>query len=354
MPDVDFKTVSASQVPDLLNISPWGTRLMLHHQFVRRVHEDRKQSNRMKIGKLFEALILELTAAELALEVQHNTEAAYLRHPTLPLGCTVDATVLCPTRGYGVVEAKAIDKYEFIRSWTETAAPAYYEAQHQEEMMIPHPVHGMPAWGVIACFVYNEGADGRLVLYERLPNEKAQARIALEAEAFMADVAADKAPPAFGLPVELGLMSELYPEADEAKVIEAEDNFEMAEHARMMDWARKQKSSFEKAEKEMKPKLLAFMQDAGFARLAGGVRVRVRKPQMAGNVVMLPADLRKRLHGYASGLRDIGQTTAAAAITEAAEWCQIMRVPGVQNRIVVTEDENAPELEIDAPNNLEA
>lgn len=338
MPDPDFQTLSSSQIPDLLNIGTWGTRFTLHTHFARRIHEDRKQNVRMKIGKLFEALILELTAEKLALEVRHNLAAVYVRHPTLPLGCTEDANVLCPTRGVGVVEAKAVDKYEWARSWTDTSAPKIYEAQLQEQMMVKEA-----AWGIIACLIYNEGADGKLMLYERRPNEKAYARIAGEATAFFADLAAGKAPPAFGLPIELPLLSELHPEADPMQVLDATDNYDMTEFVRLYAWTAEQATSFKRAEAEMKPKLLDFTKGNGVANLAEGVVLRVKKPQMSGQVVMLPAPLRNGLRkcierlGEPMDLLTVG--TIAELITQACEWAHVVRQPGVQNRVTIREGE---------------
>lgn len=345
MPDPLFKTVSASQVPEMLGLSPWGSRLTLHHQFETRTHDDRKQDVRMKIGKLFEKLILELTAEALALEVHHNDNADYVRHATYPLGCTVDATVLCPTRGRGTVEAKAIDKYEWQRSWTETSPPKYYVAQLEAQMLVKGDT-----WGVIACFIYNEGADGRLVLYERRPNAKAQARIIKEAEEFMADLAAGRRPPAFGLPVELDTCNEMFPETDPEKVLEDVNNYEMAEFARLYAWTAKQATQFKRAVDEMKPKLVAFMGDHGVAALGGGVVVKIKKPQVAGQLVRLPADLRKRLR-FAADFMEPGPEHDA--VMEAIDWVHVVRGPSNQNRIAVREDGDIAEAE-DTPTVLEA
>lgn len=358
MPDPDFKTVSASQVPELLNISQWGSRLTLHHQFANRIPDDRAETRRMKIGKLFEPMILEEVAKMLVLEVHANPAGTYTRHPTLPLGCTEDARVLCPTRGPGVVEVKAVDKYEFQRSWTEAGGPKMYEAQLQTAMLVKEAT-----WGILAPFVYNEGADGRLVLYERRPHAEAQERIGAEATAFFADLAAGKEPTPFGIPVELGLMNTLHPEAIETKVLDATDDIELTEMLRMYQWTSEQHRGFGRARVEMLPKLLARFGDHGRVRLAEGVSARIRKPVTAGKVIALPADIRRELaavHGFLVDMKSFDDRIQrlADAVDRARYWHEILRQPGIQNRIVVQEGEAAAADEVpeeDEPlTNLEA
>lgn len=342
MPDPTFQTISSSQVPDLLNISPWGTRLTLFNQFARRIHEDRKQSVRMKIGKLFENLILEMTADALALEITPNRgadgEPVYVRHPEHPIGCTVDADVFCPTRGPGTVEAKAVDKYEWRRNWTESTVPKIYDAQLQEQMAVRG--HG---WGIIACLIYNEGTDGRLQLYERRPIPSAQERIIAEARTFFDDLAAGKVPSPFGLPIELAICNEMFPEVDNPEILDATGDIDMAETIRLYKWTADQARGFSRAEAEMKPKVVAYMKDHERAVLAGGVRVRLRKPTMAGQVVMLPADVRKGLRRVAEYLEKSiplvpEKNPLLEPVIAALEWAHIVKQPGVQNRLAIEDD----------------
>jgi len=338
MPDPDFKTVSASQVPEMLNQSNWGTRLTLYHEFIERIPTEKKQNGRMRIGKLFEGMILEMTAERLDLEVIPNTEQDYLRHDSLPLGCTRDARVLCPTRGQGSIEAKAIDQFSWQRNWTEKGGPKMYEVQLQTQMVVRGD-----AWGALAVYIYNEGDDGRLIIYERKPIEAAQKRIITEAELFMKSVEDRNPPSAFGLPVEMETLNFMYPEVDPGRVIEASERIDIAELARMWKWASEQKASFTKIEKDLKPKLVQFMEDAVRAELAGGVTVEVSKSTVAGGVVMLPADIRK---GLKYVLNNEGLTVADRESVEAAmNWAEITRKPGVQNRMKVIDREG----EVDPP-----
>ncbi len=342
MPDPEFKTISSSQVPDLLQLSPWGSRYTLFHQFRQRAYEERTQTVRMKIGKLFESLTLELTAEKLTLEVHPNRgpdgEPVYLRHASLPLGCTEDAAVFCPTRGHGTVEAKAVDAYEWKRNWTKAKAPQMYEAQLQAQMLVKGDT-----WGVIACLVYNEGTDGVLRLYERRPHHDSQSRIAAAAVEFFADLESGNEPSPFGIPIEIDVVSELYPEADPKKIIEDPDNFDIAEKARLYAWTVEQKTGFERAEKSMRPQILGYMKDAAMAAVAGGVRIKVNKPQIAGQVVMLPAELRKKMKRcideYLWQHPDINYSLFDEVLHEAIDWCHIAKRPSIQNRISIVEGE---------------
>jgi len=336
MPDPDFKTISSSQAPALLNLSQWQTRLMLWRQFRDRIKDESGESLRMRIGKLFEPLILEKAAEALSLEVVPNAEQVFERHGTLPLGCTVDAEVFCPTRGPGIVEAKAIDVFSWRDGWSETHVPRMYRVQLQEQIL----VRGY-TWGVIACLIYNEGADGRLIIYEFKVHEAAQNKIASEATLFFESIAQNKPPDAFGLPAEIDTLGHMYPEVNVERVIEAADNVAMAEMARMYAWARLQRSSFAKIERDLKPKLVRFMEDAAAAHLAGGVHIQMGKSPRAGQIVMLPADLRKRLESVAVNLPV--DSPAREAVQEAMEWVKILKRPGISSRLKVFDpDADAP------------
>lgn len=349
MPDSEFLTLSATEIPALLGLSPWQTPLMLYHEFKKRERVERPQSLRMKLGKFFEPEIMAMAAERLVLELRPNTEQTYHRHPMLPIGCTMDYDVQCPTRGYGIVEAKAIDKDEFKKNWTETAGPRMYEVQLQTAMLATGAT-----WGVLAPFIYNDGENGILELYERRPHAKARARITHAARQFFTDLEDNRPPPVFGNPIEIDLMNELYPEVEEAKILDATDDFETAEMARLYQWTDEQAKGFARAAAEMKPKLLGFTKDHALTRLGGGVSVRVSKPQMAGQVVFLPFALRQRLLAVAKFL-DEETIHSSAAVREACEWAHIVRKPGIQNRLSIRESERPEPAEKDEPlMNIEA
>lgn len=347
MPDPLFKTVSASQVPELLNLSKWGTRRTLHHSFKHQVPDDKNQTVRMKIGKLFEPIILEQTAEALTLQVEANENEEYVRHDSIRIGATRDAQVFCPTRGRGVVEAKAIDKYEFAKNWTENKVPQVYEVQLQAAMMATGDT-----WGVIACFVYNEGDDGVLYLYERRPNAKAQKRIAEEIEKFFADLDAGIDPPVFGLPCEMDMLNEEYPDTDEdAEPIQDPENFEMTETARMFRWLKEEENGAKRAHKELQAKIVDYLKDKPGAMLPG-VTVTIKKIHMAGKVVMLPPKIRAGLKRalQCEGLYQNERDSIQAAL----DWCEVIKQPSVQNRITVSADGEGLEGVSTTPSTLEA
>lgn len=343
MPDSEFKTVSSTEVPELMNISKWGSRKLLWLGFRNRRRHELKQTGRMSLGKLFQPLILARTADDLALDVIPNDADEYVRctDPNIPLGCTRDGLVICPSRGRGVVECKAIDQFRWSSEWSETAAPIYYEVQLQVQMIVEGA-----AWGVIACYIYNEGDDGRLVLYERRINEKLRDQIIALAREFLSDVENGVEPPAIGIPEETEALNELYPEPDPTKIIEVDD-IKIAEESRMFEWAGRQESSAKKTRDQIKAKLLDVAKDAGIVKLPGVV-VEIAKGAGAGQTVMLPANLRKRLKDVYSLLESapvVGCDDARAAIKDAMEWAQVIRKPSVRTTIKVRETEPSPSFD---------
>lgn len=210
MPDATKKTVSASQVAALYDKSPYLTKWMLFQQFASGVNVEQEMNERMEIGTLLEDDILELARRRLRLDITPNRE--YVRHATLPLGCTTDASIIDPSLGAGVVEAKSVDWLTWKETWTEEFAPPHIELQLQAQMLVLGS-----AWGLIPALV----GGNELRLYRRLPNQEAFASISAEAVAFMKDVKEGNAPDPLGLPRELPWLKAMYPETKVGKIVEA-------------------------------------------------------------------------------------------------------------------------------------
>lgn len=328
MPDINFQTISSTESCALMGLSQWATPKMIYRQFADKKQRDKKQSLRMKLGKLFEPMIVEAVRDRLLLEVRANVENAYVRHETLPLGATVDIDVQCPTRGFGIVESKAIDERQYQEKWTATAGPLMYEIQLQHEMLVTGAT-----WGILAAFVYNSGDDGELYLYERRPMPHVQERIIAHATKFFADLEAGNEPPAVGNPVEMDLLNELYPEPDAKKIKTDLDNYDVAEMFRMYEWSQQQSSAHEKSAKQLKVKLLDYMGDNGQALLPT-ISVELKKTPTAADIVMLPADIRRRLKNGTA--EEVNQ-----AIEEACNWAVVKRAGGLQARIKIRETQDS-------------
>src|SRR5712671_4055890 len=110
MPDPERRTISATESPALFGASPYATPWMLYQRFANGVDIDSQGDNRMDWGQRLEPLILAHAAQELRLEVRPNREPdgtqRYVRRGRL--GCTRDGTVICPDRGPGAIETKAV------------------------------------------------------------------------------------------------------------------------------------------------------------------------------------------------------------------------------------------------------
>lgn len=282
MPDVTNKTVSASQMPAILNLSPYATRFMMHHQFLGTHSSEPDEDERMTAGKRLEPVILSWAADELRADILPHDQSVYLRCPTAPVGCTPDGYMLDPQRGLGFVEAKNVDFFRWKDTWDKVAAPDHIEIQHQVQLMTPHPEHGMPKWGVIACLV--GGND--LLLYERMPLPEVHSQMADEATRFLADVDARKEPEVFGRAIEIPALTAIYPKAIKEKVL-TEENFDLKESVRIARLIEayefsKDRESFSKKESEnLKAQLMAIAGDAGAVMLHGRY-LNITKSEITG------------------------------------------------------------------------
>lgn len=286
MPDPQKLTVSASQAPALFNQSPYQTRRTLFEHFAHGFDIDGDGGGRLDFGKFVEPFVLDQAAERLRLEVTRNHAAEYVRHPSIPIGCTRDASVWCPDRGKGVVEAKAVDYFRFRETWTESAAPIHIEIQLQAQMLSEGA-----SWGVIACMVGNN--DG-LLLFERRPIERMWEDLERESRRFMEEVANDNPPSAFGHVDEVAALAHLYPAVVPAKRLELLGDRALAENVRLYKWAQESKAQAERLEKQFKPKLMDLMGDAEFLRVFGA-EVKCSKSTSAPTILALPLETQAKL-----------------------------------------------------------
>lgn len=269
MPDSERKTVSASQVAEMLNLSPYGTRFTLFHWF-QGVEAPDQSDERMEWGKRLQAVILAATSERLKLDVANNDGDLYQRHETLPLGATIDGAVFSPDRGPGIAEAKNVDKFIYLDQWSATRAPDHIEIQLATQMIVEDA-----AWGVIAALV----GGNELILYMRIRNRKGrlEQKIIKEAGLFMADVKAGKAPSPVGEPTELETIGLVWPETPELNIVDALGDAEAAELMAIYRYADANAKSGAKFAKSAKAKLLAATKDAFILRAAEGWTARVKK-----------------------------------------------------------------------------
>lgn len=294
MPDPQMKTVSATQVAALFNLSPYETRWMLHRQF--RGVEVERETERMTWGKLLEPVILFSAAQELRIEMTTNEQAEYVRGPLardkpLILGCTVDAYFEDPEFGKTVIEAKNVDWLQWKEKWSETAAPPHIELQVQAQMAVLGAT-----FGYIACLV----GGNELRLYRRKIDQDTIALIRVEADTFLVDADRDKAPEPFGEPIEIPYINKLWPAVEPAKVYEyaPEREAEIAETINRFRHAKDQESFYKKMKEGSRAKLLGWTEDAEIVK-AGGLGLKIGKTEIAETTSTRKAHVRNNLkvHG---------------------------------------------------------
>lgn len=263
MPDSSRKTISASQVAGLFNRSPYNTRWMLYHHFKggMPLGEPEESGDRRDWGSRLEPAILRAVADELRLDVVPNRR--YDVMPNLPLGCTRDADLIDPSLGYGVVEVKNVDGLIYKQTWDEEHAPPHIEIQHQAQLMVPHPEHGLPQWGVLAVLV----GGNELKILRRTHGKEMQKDISSEVVRFFKELGDGVEPDPLGTERELRGLTWLYPERVPGKIITRMDDEDSAIMVDEYEEIRQQRLELEKTEKALRVKILALGQDGEILNL---------------------------------------------------------------------------------------
>lgn len=270
-------TISATQAPALWNRSPWLTRWMLFKHFRDGMSLDKPADGRMSWGLKLEPLIIAQAAEDLALEVRPNVGAdgkpVYERRGRL--GCTRDAIVIDPSLGPGTLETKCIFDYrDWMSAWGggETV-PDHYEIQTQHQMLVGDGDHGEPfRWGVIAAWV-----AGDVHYFRRDPVEDLWKALRSEADAFFASVDEGREPDPFGVAAELPMLNAV---ERTGEVVDLSSDVDLAEEARMFNWAKAAARRHDKIADKAKVRLLAALGDASEAECFGGIRLKVSQSEI--------------------------------------------------------------------------
>jgi hypothetical protein len=110
----------------------------------------------MQWGKKLQPLIIAQASEELRLEVRPNEADDYHRRGFL--GCTRDATIICPDRGPGALETKCVFDYGvWMRDWHGGKfVPRNHEIQLQQQMLVGDGTGPAYEWGVVCAWVAGE------------------------------------------------------------------------------------------------------------------------------------------------------------------------------------------------------
>lgn len=277
MPDTSKQTISASQSSALWNINPWLTRWMLWKWFHDDLPIESAGDGRMEWGLKLEPLIIDQAARDLALEVRPNRDSSgqqsYVRRGRL--GCSRDAEIIDPTLGPGALETKCVFDY---RAWMQDweggqSAPRHYETQLQHQMLVGDGEDGEPyRWGVIAVWV-----AGEVHYLRRDPIEDLWKQLRSETNAFFETIEAGDEPDPFGSAIELPALNAI---ERTGEVLDLTGDVDLAEEARLFEWAKAETRRFAKQADASKVKLLAALGEASEAECFGGIRLKVSQSKI--------------------------------------------------------------------------
>lgn len=273
MPDPKRLTISATEVAALFGESPWLTRWMLYHKFASGKPIDPQEDEHMEWGKRMQPLIIAKAAEELNLAVEPNESETYVRRGLL--GCTRDAVIVDPSRGPGALETKCVFNWKV---WQEkwgggSVVPREYEIQLQVQMFVGDG-NSPYDWGVIAAW-----CGAHTYYFERAPQLKLWEVLEPEAALFLREVAEQREPDPFGLPIELPLLAEIYPTAKGRTIDyrEATGADAYVHKIRIGNKAKETATINTSVYESIRAEFIALMKDADRLLLPSGANVRLGK-----------------------------------------------------------------------------
>lgn len=271
MPDPTLQTISATEAPGLFNVSPYVTRWMLWQRFANGMEIDVEPDARMNWGRKLQPLIIDQAADDLRLEAVQNEQDTYVRRGLL--GCTRDATIICPDRGPGALETKCVFDYRtWMADWNGgKQPPRHHEIQLQQQMFVGDGVQPYQ-WGVLTAWV-----AGELHYFERKPIDELWQKLYAAAERFFAEVRDKREPDPFGSVAELPWLAAMFPtvRGNEIDLTAHPDAAAYLEATVQYRLAKEQEAAGSRTAEPLRAKLLAFIKDADRVLLPDGVRIDV-------------------------------------------------------------------------------
>lgn len=268
MPDSTRQTVSATEVSALFGASPYVTKWLLFQKFARGVNIDSEADTLMREGTLLQPYLLERCAEELGLIV--TPEHAYVRRGRL--GCTRDATVICPDRGPGALEIKCVfNSQVWMRDWDGgKIVPRHIEIQLAQQLHVGGGSGTLSrvnpfTWGIVCAYF-----AGQRHFFERKYLPDFGAKLEAVADQFFDDIENDREPDPFGVPIEIPWLTELFP-VNEKKTLDLHESEELTDIARRLESSR----AAAREQDKYRAVLLGVAKDASKLFLADGVIVNI-------------------------------------------------------------------------------
>jgi len=338
MPDPTLKTLSATQSAALFDVSPYTTRWLLWRVFsgLDTLEDlDEEENERMLWGNLHEPTVFYETLRRLNLEGRYNEDQDYVRHPSLPIGCTPDGEVWHPSKGKAVVQVKCTDWLIWKNDWTDELPPPQIVHQVQHEMLVMDA-----AWAVIPCLINGN----ELRLYEMYPDAEFQAEIVARTEQFFKDVKEGNEPDPLGVEMEVpALLKREYKPKEVVDLTGSEEAYNAIQALRHWEPLA---SSAKKGVDQAKAKLLALSGGAGIIK-AHGYGCEIKLNPTKESAIELPPELRSKLEEVETYLTRRGDShdmvldssDVIEAVTETLEWRAVTRKAGFMKKYSTWEEE---------------
>ncbi|MGB9154376.1 MAG: YqaJ viral recombinase family protein [Alphaproteobacteria bacterium] len=138
--------LTSTEISALFNLCPYLTKFELYHAKKDGLILPFKENERMKDGKDMEVFAANKVAKKNGWTVRPLQ--VYARIPELRLGASFDFEAICPKRGKGILEIKAVDYFRHKQKWSEEEIPPHIEIQARHQMLCAKEYN----WSCVAAF----------------------------------------------------------------------------------------------------------------------------------------------------------------------------------------------------------
>jgi len=125
--------LTSTAISCLWGLSPYQTVFELYHAKRNGIILPFKDNERMQKGKRMEQYAAQEVMDKYGWAGMHAE--VYVRIPELKLGSSFDYFVTCPERGKGILEIKAVDKFQHDKKWDDDEIPPHIEIQARHQML---------------------------------------------------------------------------------------------------------------------------------------------------------------------------------------------------------------------------
>ncbi len=245
--------VTSTEVASLFDLSPWQTRLELHHNKANQTVVEIEETDRMFWGNVLQDAIANGIAKQQGWKIRPMTE--YIRAPDLRLGASFDYEILDID---GILEIKNVDSLIFKEGWLvsedkeKVEAPEHIEIQLQQQMML-----AKKKVGYIGAFV----GGNRVELIKREPSVAVHEAIVEAAYDFWLGVDTHEPPPP-QFPEDADFICKLHSSSTAGKVMDASGSPEFINYMLAYKEVGEQMKELQGRKDEIKAKLLMAAGDA--------------------------------------------------------------------------------------------